>query len=210
MAIEKAINEMNVYSKLLHCRAELKGMDIRKSGYNSHAKYKYYELKDFLGPIMDLCLSYNLFTEISFNNEMATLTITNIDKTDEKIIFTSPMSTAKLPACHEVQNLGAVETYERRYLYVTAFEIIEPDVLDATTTKDKEEEQTVAGAPPKGRKLSDKQVNRLFAIAKGKGYTEANVLKAAKAHYNAESISELTKQQYDEMCNGYEAAAPKQ
>ena len=51
---------------------------------------------------------------------------------DAKITFTSPMSSANLKGCHEVQNLGAVETYIKRYLYQNCFEIVESDVLDET------------------------------------------------------------------------------
>lgn len=72
---------------------------------------------------------------ISFTNELATLTLIDMEKPDAQIVFTSPMSTAKLKAAHEIQNLGAVETYERRYLYMTAFEIVEADILDATQGK---------------------------------------------------------------------------
>jgi hypothetical protein len=43
------------------------------------------------------------------------------------------MADANLKGCHPIQNLGAVETYSRRYLYVTALEIVEHDALDATT-----------------------------------------------------------------------------
>jgi hypothetical protein len=43
------------------------------------------------------------------------------------------MGSAALKGCHEVQNIGAVETYQRRYLWVTAMEIVEHDALDATT-----------------------------------------------------------------------------
>ena len=42
------------------------------------------------------------------------------------------MSSASLKGCHEVQNLGAVETYIKRYLYQNCFEIVESDVLDET------------------------------------------------------------------------------
>jgi hypothetical protein len=42
------------------------------------------------------------------------------------------MSSANLKGCHEVQNLGAVETYIKRYLYQNCFEIVEGDVLDST------------------------------------------------------------------------------
>jgi hypothetical protein len=43
------------------------------------------------------------------------------------------MGSANLKGCHEVQNIGAVETYQRRYLYVTALAIVEHDALDAVT-----------------------------------------------------------------------------
>lgn len=62
---------------------------------------------------------------------------------------------------------------------------------------------------PKTKKLTEKQVARLFAIAKSKGYTEAQVVKAAKACYQITDIHDLQKKDYDDMCKGYEKAAPK-
>jgi hypothetical protein len=46
------------------------------------------------------------------------------------------MGSAALKGCHEIQNIGACETYCRRYLWVAALEIVEHDALDATTGKD--------------------------------------------------------------------------
>jgi hypothetical protein len=66
------------------------------------------------------------------------MTITNIEKPEEQIIITSPMGSAKLKACHEVQNIGAVETYQRRYLWVAALEIVEHDAIDASDGVDKD------------------------------------------------------------------------
>lgn len=203
----KTISEMSIYAKLLHCRSELRNLDIKKSGYNSYSNFSYYELKDFLGPIMDLCLAYNIFTEISFNNEIATLTITNIDKTEEKVIFTSPMSSAKLTACHEIQNLGAVETYERRYLYITAFEIIEPDVLDATSGKDKAAPKTEAAGA--AGNLTEKQVKMLFAKAYKKGYGFDKVKKQVTKLYGIDRVEDLTKAQFKELCDKYDALEDK-
>jgi hypothetical protein len=74
---------------------------------------------------------------ISYTNDMATLTI--VDTTDgSKIEITSPMSSAALKGCHEVQNLGAVQTYIRRYLWVTALEIVEHDAIDSSAGADVE------------------------------------------------------------------------
>jgi hypothetical protein len=44
---------------------------------------------------------------------------------------------------HEVQRLGAVQSYLRRYLWVAALEIVEHDALDATTGSDRKD-------PPRG------------------------------------------------------------
>jgi hypothetical protein len=63
---------------------------------------------------------------------MAYLTIHDTDG-EGFVTFTSPMSSAALKGCHDVQNLGAVQTYLRRYLWTNAFEIVEHDALDATT-----------------------------------------------------------------------------
>lgn len=61
----------------------------------------------------------------------------------------------------------------------------------------------------KGKKLTYKQVNRLFAIAKEKGYPEEQVKNGVLKRYQIEDMRDLTKTQYDEICRGYENAAPK-
>ena len=71
---------------------------------------------------------------ISFNKEYAEMKIVNAEKPDEfPIVITSPMGSAALKGCHEVQNIGAVETYQTRYLFVQALCVVEHDILDATT-----------------------------------------------------------------------------
>jgi hypothetical protein len=122
---------MGVYRKLQKCRVELQAMEIRKSGYNKFAGYDYFELGDFLKPINDLFYKHNLFSCVSFTREMAILSITDCEE-GSTVTFTSPMETASLKGCHPIQNLGAVETYQRRYLYITALEIVEHDALDSS------------------------------------------------------------------------------
>lgn len=126
---------MNIYQKLQRCRAELKNVKIKESGNNKFAGYTYMELGDFLPHIVSLCDTHGLCTLVSFGDTAATLTIINSEAPEESVVISSPMSTASLKGCHEIQNLGAVETYLRRYLYVTAFEIVEHDALDSSTGK---------------------------------------------------------------------------
>ena len=105
----------NIYSKMQKARCEFQEKPLKKSGHNKFAGYHYFELGDFLPTINSLLEKYNLCSNISFDNDMATLTIVNAENTDEKLVFTSPMSNANLKGCHDVQNLGAVQTYLRRY-----------------------------------------------------------------------------------------------
>lgn len=123
---------MQVHKKLMQARVALHAMDIKKSGFNGFSEYRYFELGDFLVPALRLFNDLGLCGVVSFTPDTATLTITDSED-GSAIVITSPMGSAKLKACHEVQNIGAVETFQRRYLWVTALEITEHDALDATT-----------------------------------------------------------------------------
>ena len=124
---------MNVYQKLNEARKMFHQTKLQKSGHNKFAGYYYFELGDFIVPALTIFHQVGLTSVIKFGKEMAEMHIINIDKPEEVIVVTSPMSEAALKGCHPVQNLGAVETYIRRYLWVAALEIVEHDALDATT-----------------------------------------------------------------------------
>jgi hypothetical protein len=123
---------INVYQKLNMAREKFHSSKLKKSGHNKFANYYYFELGDFIIPALQIFKEVGLTSVISFGPEIATMDIFNTDKPDEVIALSSPMSTAALKGCHEVQNLGAVQTYIRRYLWVAALEIVEHDALDAT------------------------------------------------------------------------------
>lgn len=123
---------MNIYEKLQEMRVALQGLNIKKTGQNRHMGYSYYELGDFMPPINQLMKEHKVCGVVSYGKEQAELTLINAENPEERITFTSPMADAVLKGAHPIQNLGAVETYQRRYLYMTAFEIVEADVLDAS------------------------------------------------------------------------------
>jgi hypothetical protein len=85
---------------------------------------------------------------VSFDKDLATLCITDTDD-GSQIVLTSPMADANLKGCHPIQNLGAVETYTRRYLWVSAMEIVEHDALDSSPPV-KEEKQAPIITPTQG------------------------------------------------------------
>ena len=122
---------MTIFEKLNEARLRFQNAGIQKSGKNAYAGYTYYELSDILPEVNKLANELKFCCVVNFENEIARLDFCDLEK-DEKITFTSPMSSASLKGCHEVQNLGAVETYIKRYLYQNCFEIVESDVLDET------------------------------------------------------------------------------
>jgi hypothetical protein len=123
---------MNVYKKLQTARIKLQQTELKKSGKNKFAGYEYFELGDFLPAIQRICDEVGLCGVVSYDEANAHLTIYDTDG-DGTVVFSSPMSSAELKGCHAVQNLGAVQTYLRRYLWTNAFEIVEHDSLDAVT-----------------------------------------------------------------------------
>jgi len=125
---------MSVYKKLQEARVKLQGTNLSKSGYNKFAGYHYFELGDFLPVVQEIFKDAGLCGVVSFTTDVATLVITDIDD-NTNITITSPMGSANLKGCHDVQNIGAVETYQRRYLWMAAMEIVEHDALDAAGTE---------------------------------------------------------------------------
>lgn len=183
---------MNIYKKLQKCRVDLQNSNLKKSGNNKFAGYSYFELGDFLPKINELMLENGLTSSICFMTEIATLTIIDSDKPEDKLEFTSPIASAQLKGCHDIQNLGAVQTYLRRYLWTNAMEIVEHDPLDATTGQ--QQDETLFDTPQtKTDCITEAQAKRLFALSKGNtalvkeitmkhGYTSSKDIK--KAHYD--------------------------
>lgn len=128
--------KLNLFQKLQKARVELQEMNLKKSGHNKFAGFSYYELGDFLPAINIICNNVGLFTAISFDNEYAILRIYDCEDMDKFVEFKSPMKEIQQKGCNEIQSLGSVETYSRRYLYLTAFEIVENDFSDAVLGSD--------------------------------------------------------------------------
>jgi hypothetical protein len=121
---------------------------LKKSGHNKFAGYNYFELGDFIPTITEIFYNIGLCGVVSFDKDLATLCITDTED-GSQIVLTSPMAEANLKGCHPIQNLGAVETYTRRYLWVSAMEIVEHDALDSSPPV-KEEKQAPIITPTQG------------------------------------------------------------
>ena len=127
---------MTVHKKLMSARCQLLLAKLEKTGKNSFQGYRYFELGDFLPAVQLIFEKVGLCGVVSYGTDFATLTITDVDD-GTMVIIQSPMASASLKGAHEIQNLGAVETYQRRYLWMTAMELVENDPIDAAPPLEK-------------------------------------------------------------------------
>lgn len=172
---------MSVHAKLNKARLAFHAMPLKKSGHNTFAGYRYFELADFLIPALQIFDDFGLCATISFSDAYATMTIVDIED-GSQIIITSPMGSAALKGCHEVQNIGAVESYQTRYLWTAALFIQENDALDATTGK----------VEPEPRSMADDQFNALQKLIDA---TETDAAALCK-HYKVKSLRDLKPNDY--------------
>ena len=125
---------MNIYAKLQVARKRLNDANLEKSGKNAFGNgFKYFELKDFMPAINDIFSSLNLIGITDFSNEtIVTLSIFDTEKDEGlPIIFSCPKAESGLRQGTPIQNVGAQQTYIRRYLWVQALEITEDDSIDS-------------------------------------------------------------------------------
>lgn len=164
---------MNVFQRLNKARREFHALKLNKSGHNKFAGYRYFELADFLIPALKVFDDNGLCAVVSFTADTAFMEIRCAAEGDQGmtgITITSPMGSAALKGCHEVQNIGAVETYQRRYLWMAALEIVEHDGIDSSEPAESE-------PPPIDLQKLAKQVSVL--IAKGENYGAFETLEMA-------------------------------
>ena len=121
---------MSVHKKLMQARVKLQSIEMKKSGLNKFAGYSYFELGDFIPHIQNIFNNVGLCGVVSFDATHAALCITDTED-GSQIVVTSPMAEANLKGAHPIQNLGAVLSYQRRYLWMAAMEIVEHDIIDS-------------------------------------------------------------------------------
>ncbi len=155
---------MSVHLKLMQARVDLQAEKLSKSGKNKFAGYSYFELGDFLPQIQNIFFRIGLCGYISFSKELATLTITDVHDQTE-IVITSPMEAANLKGVHPIQNLGAVETYNRRYLWMAALEIVEFDALDASKPLEAKKDPIITPNQGARELVTDEEMAELVELA---------------------------------------------
>ena len=122
----------NVYQKLLAARIQFLESEVTKSGKNMHLAFKYFELDDIVPIATRIFDTIGLISLVSFEDDKAVMRILNTDNPEEFVTFATPMiQLSENKGTNAVQAFGATVTYYRRYLYMIALDICEPDEIDS-------------------------------------------------------------------------------
>ena len=167
---------MNVYQRLLTARAKFLEHGVSKSGKHMELRYKYFELDDIVPIAIGIFTEVGLVPLVSFTDEQAIMTMVNTDNPDETIQFSCPMRyPSENKMVNPVQALGSAQTYLRRYLYMIALDICEPDTIEPTT--EKEDNAPAPKAPPATPEQREKVKKELTAPADNATETQLKGLK---------------------------------
>ena len=133
----------NIYSKIMEVRKEFSETTVKKSGKNEFQNFSYLELSDFIPTAIDLCESVGLYTHTNIgtitNKEYATMTVVNVDNAEEKVVYSLELPCISKEGAfkNKIQDIGKMETYIRRYLYMLFLDIAVADSVESEDNRPK-------------------------------------------------------------------------
>lgn len=137
---EKKTKVKNLNESIISIRVKLQNAKLKKSGHNRFAGFDYFELADFLPKLNELMLEENINDIFVISNNEAKLTLIKGEEKQDYTIpftqFTTPLNKSGQPSMQEIQYLGALNTYYKRYLYLNAFGITDGEIIDSMNNGD--------------------------------------------------------------------------
>lgn len=121
------LREMNVWGRLAYARMLMQEEGVKKQGLNSFQKYAYWKL-DQINPVFNKALfEARLCSHVHVSEQIAILTIRNIDVPDDEIVFSMPTVPSDMAKVSQIQARGSEITYFTRYLILQAMQIGEAE-----------------------------------------------------------------------------------
>lgn len=204
---------MNINEKLLSVQSKLKAP---KNQFNSFGKYKYRSCEDILEGLKPI-LAENKASVILSDDIVqigdryylqATATFIDVESGERLEVKALARESETKAGMDLAQVTGSVSSYARKYALNGLFAIDDTKDSDSTNThgKDKPSDSNVENkwTNNTNKTLSDAQVKRLYAIAYTKGFDKEKVKHHVFSKF-AKDIPNLTKEEYDIVCRGYEA-----
>lgn len=165
-----------IMKKLLEARIKFAQANVKKTGKGviDDNEYTFYTLNDIIPTKNNIFKKLGMVDIITFNNQEAKLELFDTDDLKESITFTSPMpSDLRSVNSNQMMAIGGCQTYQRRYLYVTALDISEPDHVENGNEAEKlddsseeKSEKTSKSAPKKQTKKKSTKATKEDTPAK--------------------------------------------
>jgi hypothetical protein len=171
--------ELTLRQKLAVLRSHMAGLDLKKSGRNNHANFDYYELGDFLPDALKKMSELKMIGVTDFYSSDKFVFLDILDCEDENaqpIRFATEKAQVTIQGAQRMQNIGGEHTYHRRYLWMDALEISEPDTLDAISGKKKQDQGNTQGQNPESKWINKQDEQQILTL-KSVGEIEAAVKK---------------------------------
>ena len=152
---------MNLYQKVAKIKGEMSSMKFSKTGRNSFTKFNYFQLDDFEPTLEKLCSQYGVVTYFMFALDVARMVVVDADDPTQKIEVDSPVDVSFGKTSTKMQDIGAMQTYARRYLFMSFFGITESDFLDEVAGMDnpKSEDDVEHVIPDKSESVKKSDAN---------------------------------------------------
>ena len=143
--------QRNLNESIIKIRVDLQNSKIKKSGKNKFANFDYFELSDFLPKLNELMLQEGINDRFYIKDGNAILELIKGEEKQEYtipfVIFDTPLTYKKdktgnylkdkngeyiqVPSMQDIQYLGALNTYYKRYLYLNAFGVTDGEIIDS-------------------------------------------------------------------------------
>ena len=215
--------DKNLNESIIQIRVDLQNSKIKKSGKNKYAGFDYYELADFLPKLNELMLKYGVNDKFTIEEEKATLKLIKGDESQVYNIpferFETPLVYKKdkngsfikdkngeliqIPSMQDIQYLGALNTYYKRYLYLNAFGITDGEVIDSMDNNEIQSRKSNTKAKAKEPQEEVAKVDYKVLLLEKLRKLNVDVNSYAKTHkLSAKTTQEEAKVLLDELENG--------
>jgi hypothetical protein len=203
----------SIYKKLLDVQTELKAP---KGQFNKFGNYSYRSCEDILESLKPLLKQVKatvvLTDEIKLVGDRyyieATCKFIDIETGDVLENTSLAREDENKKGMDLAQVTGSCSSYARKYALNGMFCIDDVKDADATNNGKEDNNKSHSQVDASARKLSDKQLARLYAIANKAG-ADKDLVKQQVFKKFGKEVKDLTKPEYDLVCNGYEKAAEK-
>lgn len=132
---------------------------LTKEGYNNYQKFRYIEAEDLFPIVREVCKKFKLRTKFEWAYDRSMLRLTITDQEDgSKSRFIIPVAEvdAKDPGKY-MQDIGRIQTYAMRYLYIQAFELAIPDEIDNKDQRKNQKQKSLQSTSKKVTNSNKKQ-----------------------------------------------------